>query len=87
MVLSLLLRSPQASSASAYGQNPDLQRFSNPANAGKTDRFSENDDDIFSTTYERELLSRKVFKKSLPPLSRKEIISWSFRTAKGNTIL
>jgi hypothetical protein len=87
LVLSLLLRSPQASNASAYGQNSYAQRYSNPADSEKADRFTESDDDIFSSTYERELLSRKIFKKSLPPLSRKEIISWSFKAAKANTLL
>lgn len=47
----------------------------------------DSEDDIFSTTYERELLSRRIFKKSLPPLSRKETIIWSFKTSKSNTFL
>jgi hypothetical protein len=53
----------------------------------KSDRFPDSEDDIFSSTYERELLSRKIFKKSLPPLSRKEKIIWSFKTARANTFL
>jgi hypothetical protein len=85
--LSLLLRSPQASNASAYGQNTKQQRFPEQAAAEKADRFTESEDDIFSTTYERELLSRRIFKKSLPILSRKEIIIWSFKTARANTFL
>ena len=85
--LLLLLRSPQASNASAYGQNTTRQRFPEKTASEKADRFTESEDDIFSTTYERELLSRRIFKKSLPPLSRNEIISWSFKTARANTFL
>jgi len=84
--LSLLLRSPGASRASAFEQNSYPQKFSGTS-ADKADPFTENEEDIFSTNYERELLSRRVFKKSLPPQSRKEIISWAFRTAKTNTLL
>jgi len=83
----LLLRSPQASTASAAAQNALQQGFSESTAPPETNRFSESEDDIFSSTYERELLSRRIFKKSLPPLSRKEIISWSFKTARANTFL
>jgi len=40
------------------------------------------DEDIFSTADEQELLFRRVFQKSLPPLSKREAIIWSFRTAQ-----
>jgi hypothetical protein len=86
-LLILLLHVPQASKASAYGQNAATQRIQGTAAPEKTDRFSDSEDDIFSTTYERELLSRKIFKKSLPALSRKEKISWSFKTARANIFL
>ncbi|MCX6556168.1 MAG: hypothetical protein NTW95_01850 [Candidatus Aminicenantes bacterium] len=85
--LVLLLQAPHASKASAYGQNAAQSTLSKTAAPEKADRFSDSDDDIFSTTYERELLSRRMFKKSLPPLSRKEKVSWSFRTARANTFL
>jgi hypothetical protein len=87
ILLIVLLRTPQASKASALGQNADQQKLPETAVPEKSDRFPDNEDEIFSTTYERELLSRKLFKKSLPPLSRKEKISWSFKTAKANTFL
>jgi hypothetical protein len=87
ILLLLMLRTPQASKASALGQNTDQQKLPETAVPEKSDRFPDNEDEIFSTTYERELLSRKIFKKSLPPLSRKEKISWSFKTAKANTFL
>jgi hypothetical protein len=86
-ILVLLLQAPHASKASAYGQNTAQSNSPRAAAPEKTDRFSDSDDDIFSTTYERELLSRRMFKKSLPPLSGKEKISWSFRTASTTTFL
>ena len=86
-ILVLLLEAPQSSKASAYGQNAAQPNLPKAAAPEKTDRFNDSDDDIFSTTYERELLSRRMFKKSLPPLSRREKVSWSFRTAKANTFL
>lgn len=84
--LVLLLQSPQASRSSAYGQNPNRQSL-NPTGTETMDRFSDGEDDIFSTPYERELLSRRMFKKSLPPLSTREKVDWSFRTARANTFL
>lgn len=86
-LLLLLLPTPQASKASAFSQNVDQKNLPETAVPEKSDRFPESEDDIFSTTYERELLSRKIFKKSLPPLTQKEKISWSFKTAKANIFL
>jgi hypothetical protein len=86
-LLLLLLHTPQASRASAYGQNNETQKLPGTTTSEKRDRFTDREDDIFSTTYEREMLSRKIFKKSLPPLSQKEKISWSFKTARANTFL
>jgi len=86
-LLLLLLRTPQASKASAFGQNTEQRNLPETAVPDKTDRFPESEDDIFPVTYERELLSRKIFKKSLPPLSRKDKIIWSFKTARANTFL
>jgi hypothetical protein len=60
-LLILLLYIPQASKASAYGQNTATRTIQGTAAPEKTDRFSDSEDDIFSTTYERELLSRKIF--------------------------
>ncbi len=87
ITLLLLLHVPQASKAPAYGQNAFQPKFPGVAPLEKPDRFPDGEDEIFSTTYERELLSRRIFKKSLPPLSRKEKIYWSFKTAKSNTFL
>lgn len=86
-VFLLLLHSPQPSKAAAYGQSIDQQKYPGTTAPEKGERFTDSEDDIFSTTYERELLARKILKKSLPPLSQKEKISWSFKTAKANTFL
>jgi len=86
-LLLLLLRIPFTSQTSAFGQNADQQKLPEIAAPEKPDRFPESEDDIFSSTYERELLSRRVFKKSLPPLSQKEKISWAFMTARANIFL
>jgi hypothetical protein len=85
--LVLLLQAPHASNVTAYGQNAGQSGPPKATAPERVDRFNDSEDDIFSTTYERELLSRRMFKKSLPPLSRKEKISWSFRTARANTFL
>jgi len=87
IILLLLLFLPQTSEAPAYAQNASPQKFSERTDIDQGDSFSDREEDIFSTTYERELLSRRIFKKSLPPLSRKEKISWSFKTARANTLL
>jgi hypothetical protein len=87
IIFLLLLNIPQASKTSAYAQNSFQQKFPEATASEQADRFTESEDDIFSTTYERELLSRRIFKKSLRPLSRKEIIGWSFKTAKTNIFL
>jgi hypothetical protein len=88
IVFILLLRSPQPSNALAGGPPQASQRnFRESAVSDESARFPESEDEIFSTTYERELLSRKIFKKSLPALSRKEIIRWSFKTSRANTFL
>jgi hypothetical protein len=86
-LLVLLLRTPYPSQTSAFAQNTEQNKMSEMSAPEKSNRFPDSEDDIFSTTYERELLSRKIFKKSLPPLSRKEKIIWSFKTAKANTFL
>jgi hypothetical protein len=43
------------------------------------------DDDIFP--YDQDFLTRKLFQKPLPPLSKKERIIWSFRMADSNAFL
>jgi hypothetical protein len=83
----LLLHAPQTPKTLAFGQNIEQKKIIDTNATEKSDSFPDSEDDIFTTTYERELLSRKIFKKSLPPLSRKEKISWSFKTAKANTFL
>lgn len=87
ILLLLLLRMPYTSQTSAFAQNGEQKKAAETTAIEKPDRFPDSEDDIFSSTYERELLARKIFKKSLPPLSRKEKIIWSFKTARANTFL
>ncbi|HSQ36129.1 MAG TPA: hypothetical protein VLQ89_09075 [Candidatus Binatia bacterium] len=87
ITLLLLLHVPQSSKAPVYAQNDLEPKFPGTATIERPGSFANGEDDIFSTTYERELLSRRIFKKSLPALSRKEKIGWSFKTAKSNTFL
>lgn len=43
------------------------------------------DDDFFP--YDQDFLTRKLFQKTLPPLTRKERVIWSFRMADSNAFL
>jgi hypothetical protein len=43
------------------------------------------EDDFFP--YDQDLLTRKLFQKTLLPLNRKERITWSFRMADSNAFL
>ena len=83
----LLLLTPRTFNASALEQNPAGAAAAEPPPAQSTEPAPESEDDIFSTTYERELLSRRYFQKTLPPLSRREKIVWSFKTARANVLL
>jgi hypothetical protein len=58
-----------------------------PAQVAAPATTPESEDDIFSSTYERELLSRRYFQKTLPPLKPREKIVWSFKTARANVLL
>lgn len=43
------------------------------------------EDDFFP--YDQDFLTRRLFQKTLPPLTRKERIIWSFRMADSNAFL
>jgi hypothetical protein len=87
LALSLLLGAPQAFKATALAQDPDGVASRESVPAGEIDSYSEGEDDIFSSSYERELLSRRFFQKTLPPLSRREKIAWAFRTSSASILL
>jgi len=87
VILLILLLSPRPFKASALEQNPDgAEPPENPL-PQRIAPYPDSEDDIFSTTYERELLSRRFFQKTLPPLKPREKIIWSFKTAKANLLL
>jgi len=88
LILLTLLLNPRPFKASALEQNSD--GASPPAPSAvpqKIAPYAAGEDDIFSTTYERELLSRRFFQKTLPPLKPREKIVWSFKTARANLLL
>ncbi len=83
----LLLLVPRSFKASTLKQEPDGAFLQESPAAPTADSYAEGDDDIFSSSYEREMLSRRFFQKTLPPLSRREKIVWSFKTARANILL
>ena len=85
--MALLLFTPQAFKASALEQNPDGADTRESPPPRKIDSYSEGEDDIFSRSYERELLSRRFFQKTLPPLNRREKIAWAFKTSRASLLL
>jgi hypothetical protein len=96
LILLVLLLDPRPFKASALEQNPDgavsprTDGAVPPAPSAvpqKIAPYADGEDDIFSTTYERELLSRRYFQKTLPPLNRREKIVWSFKTARASLLL
>ena len=87
ILLILLLQTPRAFKASALEQNPDGASPQQSPGSQKIDEYAGSEDDIFSSTYERELLSRRFFQKNLPPLGAREKIRWSFKTSSANILL
>lgn len=83
----LLLGVPQAFKVTAQDLNPDGASPRDNPSARRTDRFPESEDDIFSSSYEREMLARRFFQKTLPPLTRKEKVVWAFKTARAGILL
>jgi hypothetical protein len=86
-LLAMLLFTPQAFKATALEQNPDGAAGRERSPPPKIDSYSEGEDDIFSRSYERELLSRRFFQKTLPPLNRREKIAWAFKTSRASLLL
>ncbi len=87
ILLILLLQTPRAFKASALLQDPDGATAPQSSVSQKVNGYADSEDDIFSSTYERELLSRRFFQKNLPPLSSREKIIWSFKTSRANILL
>jgi hypothetical protein len=83
----LLLGVPQAFQVTAQELNPDGASPRDNPSARRADSYPESEDDIFSSSYEREMLARRFFQKTLPPLSRKEKIVWAFKTARTGILL
>jgi len=57
-----------------------------PAN-DRPEKSRDSEEDSLSYSAEQEILPREYFRKRLPPLSNREKLIWSFRTAKANILL
>ncbi len=87
LLLALLLPAASGRRVAAQELNPDgASPRENPA-ARRADEYPESEDDIFSSSYEREMLARRFFQKTLPPLQRREKIVWAFRTSRAGVLL
>jgi hypothetical protein len=53
----------------------------------KFDERVEGEDEIVPFSYEQEILSRKLYQRTLPPMTRMEKVAWSFRTAQSDPFL
>lgn len=51
------------------------------------ENYMEPEDDLFPFSYEQDILSRKIFQKTLPPLDNREKIVWSFKIADRDPFL
>jgi len=87
LLLILLLQTPRAFKATALEENPDGAVPPQSPVSQKMNSYAEGEDDIFSSTYERELLSRRFFQKNLPQLNSREKIIWSFKTSRATILL
>lgn len=87
LLLALLLLAPLRYKASPQERNPDGASPRDNPSSRRIDRYSESEDDIFSSSYEREMLARRFFQKTLPALGRKEKIAWAFKTSRASILL
>ena len=87
LIMLILLLSARPFKASALEQNPDGAAPPESPVSQNSPPYPEGEDDNFSTTYERELLSRRFFQKTLAPLSRREKIAWAFKTSQAGILL
>jgi len=87
LLLALLLPAPPGQKASAQELNPDGASPRDSRAASRIDDYPESEDDIFSSSYEREMLARRFFQKTLPPLAPREKIGWAFKTSRAGVLL
>ena len=93
--VSLLLISPDSSVEAQDLQEQLLQeRLNKSKPTGQENTFEtvdeknpDTEDDEFVPYYEHDLILDKLYKKKMPPMSRKEKIVWSFRMADTNFFL
>jgi len=53
----------------------------------KREKLPETEDEMLPYSYEQEIISKKLFQKNLPPLTKREKTIWAFKTAKISIFL
>lgn len=53
----------------------------------KGGKYPETEEEPPPYAYEQEIISKKLYQKNLPPLSKREKITWAFKTAKISIFL
>lgn len=53
----------------------------------KGGKYPETEEEPPPYGYEQEIISKKLYQKNLPPLSKREKITWAFKTAKTSIFL
>lgn len=53
----------------------------------KGGKYPEMEDEIPPYSYEQEIISKKLYQKNLPSLSKREKITWAFKTARTSIFL
>lgn len=87
LLLAVLMLMPRKFKASVLAQEPDDAVIQGDQSTLPAETYPEGEDEIFPSSYEREMLARRFFQKTLPPLKRREKITWAFKTARGNILL
>jgi hypothetical protein len=87
VLLLALLLAPPPSQATAQEANPDGASLRAAPPARRPESLPESEDDIFSSSFEREMLTRRFFQKTLPPLKPRERVAWAFRTSRASILL
>ncbi|HOW44049.1 MAG TPA: hypothetical protein PK919_02625 [Candidatus Aminicenantes bacterium] len=87
VLLLALLLAPPPFQATAQEANPDGASLRTIPPAGRAESYPDSEDDIFSSSFEREMLTRRFFQKTLPPLKPREKVAWAFRTSRASILL
>lgn len=87
VLLLALLLAPPPFQATAQETNPDGASLRGIPPSRRAETYPEGEDDIFSSSFEREMLTRRFFQKTLPPLKPRQTVAWAFRTPRASILL